>query len=332
MKKIIISCLGGIGDAVILTPLLRGIKQQLPEAKIITVTFPHSVELLRNCPFVDVAIGFQKNLKSQLAVLKECYNADLAFCIDTAHRLPVLYFFAGVKKRIGLPHKRGRWLTDNLLWHDWMDYEFDPIVKADQFYQGTGIDIRRQKGWDAFFYPEATEGQKARIDRVLNERNVSNYVACSLETGIWYKDWPIDHWLELFAWLGMRKKQVVIIGAKSAKLNDITFPDNVVDLRGKTTLLELGYVIKKADLLVNGCSLPVHVANAFNVPVIGLYGSQPAKRGAPPNIFASIESSASCAPCNVTGKSPCDKPFCMTRIEPQLVKDKICTFYGWGMS
>lgn len=329
-QKIIVSCLGGIGDAVILTPLLRGIKRAFPQCKLITVTFPHSVEVLSNSSLVDTAIGFDKSFNNQWEIVTKCWGADLVFCVDTAHRLPVLYTLAGVKNRIGLPHKRAKWLTHLLAWETWMDCEFDPIVKAELFKQGTGIDIRQTEGWEKFDYPEAPDQSKKRLDALLIQEGIEHYLVCSLETGVWYKDWPVEHWLSLFAWLKARNRNVIIVGAQSKKLSDLIFPDNVLDLRGKTSLLELGYIIKKADLMVNGCSLPVHVANAFEVPVIGLYGSQPAKRGAPPKIFAAIESSAPCAPCNVPGKSACDKPFCMKLITPEIVEKEICRFYGWS--
>lgn len=56
-------------------------------------------------------------------------------------------------------------------------------------------------------------------------------------------------------------------------------------MRGKTTLIDMGYLVKKADLLVAVCSLFVHVAYAFNTPIIGLYGPQPVWRGAPQIFF-----------------------------------------------
>lgn len=109
----------------------------------------------------------------------------------------------------------------------------------------------------------------------------------------------------------------------------MVFPENVIDLRGKTSLIEMGYVVQKAELLIAVCSLFVHVAYAFGIPTIGLYGPQPVWRGAPPDIFAAICSEASCAPCNnLFSGSHCDTPFCMDGITVDKVFSKIKDFYN----
>lgn len=331
-KRIIISCLGGIGDIVILTPMLMGIKRLFPNSELMVVTNKHSLEITKKCCFIDKAFGFEKNFNSQWEIFKNAYNADLVFCVDTSYRLAFTYAIARVKVRIGLPHKRKLWLTKSLTWNNSMNYEFDPNVKAQQFFEGTGIDIRKDKNWQDFYYPEINLEEKIFWDEFLKNQNIENYLICSLETGVARKDWPLDSWQSFFEGLNKINKKIIIIGEKSKKIPTGIFPENVLDLRGKTNLLELGYLVKKADLLVNGCSLPIHIANAFNTPVIGLYGSQPCERAAPPKIFSIIKSKAECVPCDVTNKqSTCSEPFCMNLISPEEVLTEVVRFFNSGI-
>ena len=159
-----------------------------------------------------------------------------------------------------------------------------------------------------------------------------DYIVSSLETGGHAKNWPKEHWQILFNELRKMGKFVVLIGQASQSYIDINLPDNVIDLRGKTNLLEVGEIIKNAELAINGCSFPVHVANAVNTPVIGLYGSQPVWRGAPQRIYKAIISPVKCAGCNLLFNGPgwCEKPVCMKQITPVEVMKCVKQFYDEG--
>ena len=333
MKKyneIIISRLMGIGDTIMLTPLLRGIKHIYPDTKLIMVTEKHTLPITRRMPFIDEAYAFTKDVPTEIDFIKRFWRNDLVYMVDTSYRVSAIYALAMIKERIGFPHKRGMYLTKNLQYEPWMDKEYEPYVHAMLFKQATGIDVTILDDWGKFYYPEANEQERKRVEKeFLNVGGSFNkgYIAVSLESDTWQKDWPIERWLELFKRLD--DKQFVVLGVKSKRLNDVVFPKNVVDMRGKTSLLEMGYLVKRADLLVAVCSLFVHVAYAFNTPVIGIYGPQPVWRGAPPNIFESICSEADCAPCDmlIKGKGHCQTPFCMDSITVERIENAVRRFF-----
>lgn len=330
-NQIIVSRLMGIGDAIMLTPLLQGIKRVLPETKLVIVTEKHTLPITSRMPFVDEAYGFTKTLKDELFFVKHFWRNDLVYCVDNSYRISLIYALAMIKERIGFPHKRGIYLTKKLQYEPWMDKSYEPYVHAMLFKQATGIDVTSVSGWGKFFYPEATLEEKEHIDNIFNKmrggKSIGNYVAVSLESDTWQKDWPIQNWLQLFE--RFSDIQFVVLGVKSKRLGAIKFPANVVDMRGETTLIEMGYLVQKADLLIAVCSLFVHVAYALNTPVIGIYGPSPVWRCAPPNIFEAISSEAPCAPCEflITGGDRCNNPFCMDSITVDRVSQAVRRFY-----
>lgn len=328
-KRVIVSHFGGRGDVVMLTPILMGIKRLLSDVELIVVTHKHSLELTKRFPFVDKALGFEKDIASQWEVLKNSYKADWVFCADDSYRLTFTYALARVKERFGVPHKQKFWLTKTVTWDEKMDYEFEPKIKAKHLFEGTGIDIRKDENWQDFYYPELALEEKIIWDQFLKSNDIENYIICNLETDFLIKDWPLEHWQKFFDSLN---KKVIIVGAKSKKIPTGIFPTNVFDLRGKTNLLELGYLIKKAALLVNCCGLPIHIANAFNTPVIGLYGPTLWERWAPPKIFSVIKTTAECSLCGVAGRQQtCSKPFCMNLISPEEVLAEVIRFFKSGV-
>ena len=252
--------------------------------------------------------------------------------MDTLYRVSIIYALACIKKRVGLPHKRKFWLTDNLEIEPWMNHAFEPVVYAHFLKEATGIDVTTLPNWDTFVYPDARDVDKQHVKELLAPLQGKDYIVSSLETGGHAKNWPKEHWQTLFNELREMGKFVVLIGQPSQSYIDINFPDNVLDLRGKTNLLEVGEIVKNAELAINGCSFPVHVANAVNTPVIGLYGSQPVWRGAPQRIYKAITSPVKCAGCDLLFNGPgwCEKPVCMKQITPVEVMKCVKQFYDEG--
>ena len=334
MKKydeIIISRLMGIGDTVMLTPLLRGIKHLYPDTKLIMVTEKHTLPITKRMPFIDEAYAFSKDLNTELNFIQKFWRSDLVYMVDTSYRVSVVYALAMIKERIGFAHKRGMYLTKRLNYEEWMDRSYEPYVHAMLFKQATGIDVTILDDWGKFYYPEVNNQERNRVEREFFDAGGSfdkGYIAVSLESDTWQKDWPIERWIELFKRLP--DKKFVVLGVKSKSFGNVVFPQNVIDMRGKTTLIEMGYLVKRASLLVAVCSLFVHVAYAFNTPIIGLYGPQPVWRGAPPNIFESICSEAECAPCDmlINSKGHCNNPYCMNSITIERVEKSIRRFYS----
>ena len=331
-NRIIMSRFGGLGDMVMLTPLLRGIKELYPEITLTVVGNNNAKELMDACPFVDEYFTYDKSLKDTLFLIRKLWKSDAVYLMDTLYRISTVYAMARIKIRVGLPHKRKKFLTRCLSVEPWMNYAYEPVVYAYFLKQGLGIDITKLPSWDKLYFPKASEDEQDRVKLLLGDFLDRGYIVCSLNTGGYAKDWPLPYWADLFLKLNKLRCRIVIIGAENRTSRNIVFPDNVLDLRGKTNLLETGFIIEKADLLINGCSFPVHVANAMDTPVIGLYGSQPDYRGRPQRIYASLCSSKECAPCDTLFNSPgwCTHPTCMESITSDMVFDTVKKFYQDG--
>ena len=87
----------------------------------------------------------------------------------------------------------------------------------------------------------------------------------------------------------------------------------IINLRGKTTLRELGALIHHLDILITNDSSPLHLAVALKKPLVALFGPTANWALCPPgrNIIA-LQSPAGCSPCYPFGRfSGCGKPTCM---------------------
>jgi heptosyltransferase-2 len=329
MQKIVVSRLQNMGDSIMATPILRGLKELYPQAQLIYITRPEGYAPVSRLPYLDEVLVFpdKKTVAAQVAAYKAFKGADLAYLIDTTHRISVLAWLAGAKVRVGMAHKRGKYLTKAVPWIKEMDYIFDATLFAKILKDTTGIDVMKKPAWHKYDFSKANEAEQKHVQELAQERGLDltkPYIAFSMYTGIRAKNWPEECWQELWARIGQKYKiPVVMTGMNPKKLN---LGKNVIDFTGVTTLYEFGYLVQKASLLTSGCSGPIHVARAFGVPTIGLYGPTPPSVGAPPENIATIVSKAKCAPCNGYYSGPCKEPFCMKMISVDEVYAAVDSF------
>lgn len=146
------------------------------------------------------------------------------------------------------------------------------------------------------------------------------------------KRWPLQHFAELathLEWpvvlLGSGKEKALCSSIASAA-NAVT-PGRCVDWSGRTSLDQALAVIAGAKALVSNDSGLMHVAAAFGVPQVALFGSSSPLHTPPLNTAAHIvwlkqdstyQPPLDCAPC-FARECPLRHTRCLVDIEPQRV-------------
>jgi lipopolysaccharide heptosyltransferase II len=115
------------------------------------------------------------------------------------------------------------------------------------------------------------------------------------------KIWPTAKWQELSHLLIERDGYKVILcgGASEMSINKQIEGPGILNLTGKTSLLELIVLFEQAQLVIGGDTGPLHLANAVGkAKVVGIFGSTPWKRNGPYGANAlSIALNLDCQPC-----------------------------------
>lgn len=132
------------------------------------------------------------------------------------------------------------------------------------------------------------------------------------------KDWPLDYYQDLINQLHKNITiTIVVVGAKKQESEQLV---NVINLTGRTTIMESAEIISRAKLFIGGCCANLHIASAVKTPAIGLYGPTSIKRWAPKHTTEIIENLPPCSPCFMK-KVACNKNICMTTISVESVLD-----------
>lgn len=145
------------------------------------------------------------------------------------------------------------------------------------------------------------------------------------------KRWPVAYWKALVALLP-EYRFVILAGPKDTFCEEIrsAAPERVINLAGKTSLMESSYIVLRSNLVISADTGFMHAADLFRVPAFALMG--PTAFGFPTGPTVEIlETALPCRPCTKDGRGKCKLAVyqkCMVDITPQQVAEKIIASLG----
>lgn len=140
------------------------------------------------------------------------------------------------------------------------------------------------------------------------------------------KMWPMERWHVVTKALLEEGWKVILVGTKGAPIACTQ------DLRGMTTLHQLGAVIGAANLFIGLDSLPLHIAQAVGTPTIGLFGITSSQYILTDPKGVGVESDAPSAGLRhrtLNSKNVDDGGAAMNAITPEMVIEAAKLFIGW---
>lgn len=316
-RKIVVSDCSGIGDAILTTPVLKAIKDKFPDSKLTFLTRPKCYDVIHGLDFVDEVIGYHKETQSMWSVVKKIWRYDLAICLDYKYRTGVMVYLARIPVRAGIGHKRKFFLTHSVNVRDTCDDQYQPYNCVDIITDSLGIKL--EGNFDRIYLPTVSNMDKEKVNQLFHTNRISptdKLFVVSPFTSWSPKDWPIQYYERLIRRvLDSSDCRVLMIGmdADRLKLGGLRQYSQVVNLMGHTNVMQMVEVIRRASVVMSGCSSSLHMAAALGTPYIGVYGPSMAKRYAPRSVGIALEQPVHCRPCHKEMDGCIEKP-CMTGI------------------
>lgn len=330
--KILIIHTAFIGDIVLSTPILKRIKDKYPDSKITYVTTPVGASILRNNPNISEIIEYDKRgahggLKGLISLGRRLRyeNFNMVITLHRYLRSSVLSWLTRSPKRLGYDKASGSILFTKKITYDKKKHEVEKILS---FVGEEKIENPREE------YPiELYPGKKdvENIDKVWKENELENYKVIVVAPGSkWFtKKWPLDYFNDVIKANEKNDRKVIIIGGKDELDLNVIKTKNSIDLRGKTTLLELAELIRRSDIVLTNDSSPIHIASAWKKPhIIAIFGPTVKEFGFFPwgiNSEVFEVEGLKCRPCAIHGGNKCPKGHfkCMLDITPKEIIERI---------
>ena len=102
---------------------------------------------------------------------------------------------------------------------------------------------------------------------------------------------------------------------------------NYIDLRGKTNISDLAAVIASCDLHVGPDSGPVHIAAAFGVPAVVIWGGYITPETCCYDGNINLYTPLACSPCWLATPCPYEKK-CLEMIQPEKVIEAVWNLWN----
>lgn len=311
--KILIIRFSSIGDIVLTTPVIRAIKQQVPNSEVHFATKKHFGVLLENNPYIDKLQLFDKQLLQFAKMLK---NEKYDVVIDLHHNLRTRIIKSILKVKT--------YHFDKLNWEKWLIVRFKinilPYIHiVDRYIQtchALGV-VNDGKGLDFFINEQINLDGKLAIN--------SSYFVYAIGGQHATKKLPLNKQLEMLKLLSL---PVVLIGGKEDIHQGKLIAkecSNAVNLCGELSIHQSALLIKNSQRLFTHDTGMMHIAAALKVPVVSIWGNTIPDFGMAPYYPLNSEidqkilevSELSCRPCSKIGYSACPKKHfkCMQEID-----------------
>ncbi len=287
-ESILIIRLSAIGDIIMASALIPALRQGFPGARLAWLTDEANAELLRDNPRLDKLIVWPRRRWRRLrqerrflelfgefrALLNELRweRFDLVLDIQGLLKSGIWAFLSGGKLRIGLGSREGsQWLMSKTL---------DTRTETRRI-GGEYLKLAKALGLEsAHFAMDIAPSEETRLeaDELLKDSGITGGFAvfCPFTTRP-QKHWFEDRWSELARrLLEDRGIKSVLLGGPSdreAARRIAAGAPGVVDLTGRTRLVQCAAIIERASLLIGVDTGLTHLGVAMKTPTLALFGS-----------------------------------------------------------
>jgi lipopolysaccharide heptosyltransferase II len=308
---------GGIGDAVLLVPVIRVLGQQFPDAAIDILAERRNAGVFPLCP--GIRSLYRYDVPAEFFGLLRC-RYDVVIDTEQWHRLSAV-----VARLIRSPVKVGFATNERRrLFTHAVDYSHDRY-EADSFFDLlVPFDIPLPPMVTVPFLKvpaSAVENVDKRLSGVRGRRYVVIFPGASIPE----RRWGSERYREVAAGMVAAGMAIVVVGAAGDSDDAAAIVSTVpgsLNLAGQTSLAETAALIQGAALLVSGDSGLLHLAVGLGIPTVSLFGPGIARKWAPRGVgHRVINIGLPCSPCTRFGTTPsCPRRVrCLADIAPAEV-------------
>lgn len=333
--NILIVKLSAIGDVIHALPVSYALRKKYPTAHITWVVEPTAYEIVKHNPCVDEVILFQKKAFKTFKGFKQNFKPfykllhrrkyDISIDLQGLFKSMAVVLTANAKKKIGYVDMRE---GSNLISKTIKGPHFNGHI-VDRY-----LDTVKYLGCDTdniIFPLKNTVEEIDYVNNLLMDNKINDntpFIVFAVGTNWVNKCWSTKNFAILSDLLSEHSIKTVLIGfgkndeQKALEITRQNTSNNIVNLVGKTSLMQTAALIKKAKAVVGGDTGNLHLAAALNIPAIMLMGpTDPNRNGPYKQMHNVILAGHDCDGC---WKRTCRKNIdCLSTITPNQVLKKI---------
>lgn len=278
-KRILIIRTDRLGDVILSTPVIKNLRAAYPKAHIAFMCRPYTKPVLEGNPYLDEVIVYDKYGKHksiwasvQFSLYLRKKKFDWAIILHPTNRAHFIAFLAGIPYRVGWDRKMSYFLTKKI------PHTKQEGKKHELEYT---LDILNQIGVPVFdfntYFP-VNEYAIKKVEELFKKLGLGEgekIIVIHPSASCPSKRWPEEYFSQLIKLISDKGNlKIIIVTSENEKKfgQKIVDENEVIDLRGKLNIAELGALLRKSSLFISNDSGPVHIAAALEIPVISIFG------------------------------------------------------------
>jgi heptosyltransferase-2 len=325
--RVVVVKLAALGDLVMASTLVHGIRTRWPQAHLTWVTGEPLAPLARRLDGITRVIAVDTHallggsLPARVRVLLQAWRAlgrtpyDLGVVAHKDRRYAALLWGARVRTRRHFPDRVAApgvtapgVATPDAPRGEWMGAAYARLLtqpgEPEDAPQLAPVHLTSE---------ERAQGAAAAGAVLLAPGGARNVLRDDA-----LRRWPVAHWVQLAQALRAQGHRLVVVGSAAdvPEAHAVTqaVPD-ATNLVGHTSLLQLVALVAQARLVVCHDSGPMHLAALTRTPTVALFGPTAPEERIPPGVpmvAASAAAGLACAPCyDGVRYAPCTRNRCL---------------------
>ena len=309
MVKFLIIQTAFIGDVILATPLIEKLHHFYPDSQIDFLLRKGNENLLRNHPYVDNIIVWnkkQEKLKNLLRVIKRIRQKkyDYVMNLQRFTSTSIITAFSGAKLKAGFNKNPFSFTFSRAIKHEIGNGKHEVERNLQLIEEIT----------DSSFYKPKLHPTREDFE-IVSQYKMHPYI-CVAPTSVWFtKQFPAEKWIDLLQHTD-RRYQFFLIGGPDDrnacdKIIEQSGLNNITNLAGELTFLQTSALMKNATMNYVNDSAPMHMASAMNAKTTAVFCSTIPDFGFGPlanhSKVVETEEDLDCRPCGLHGYNKCPK-------------------------
>ena len=280
--KILIISLAGVGDTLMMTPLLHELRKNYPKSKIdVLVMWGSSKGILKGNPNVNEIIhfnmvkeGFFKTWKFCNELKKREYDISINTYPQSKIQYRIVAKLVNAKRR--LSHRYGNWsFLDNLMINEKVeeDYNVHCVENNLNLLKVFGKMKKMKKHEYEIYFSKEEEKIASDFIRKNNLENkilIGFHVGSSSTKNLALRRWPIENYVELAGKLIKfdNKVRILLFGSNEEEKENLMIKESNKDkviIVSESDIKNSAAVVKKCDVFLSVDTALMHIASAAGV-------------------------------------------------------------------
>jgi heptosyltransferase-3 len=313
------------GDAVLMTPALRALRDQFPQGKLHLLVPAEMAPLFQHLSWIDRVWPMPRrrgsvNLRETWPLIKALRREEFDRCVDFASndRGAILSLLSGARRRLGW-EERGGFFGRKLFYTERVKNEPEMVhesIRLAKLLSGWQIAMPASFEVEVLSDPVSADAAK----KILPE---SSAIICHIASSQPKKEWPLTSWAEFYRLATAVGYQLVFTTARGDR--EAALITNLRKLAPEARILpeisELPLflaVLSRGALFISGDTGPLHFAAGLGLPTISLFGPSSPLRWAPVGSRHQVLTEGTCQ-CDGHCAVCQSGRHCLAEISPQQV-------------